>query len=195
MLRDLIHFLVAHKEQIEAVQSVLEAAGLLIAVPLFFYTKLVVERKQMAMETYRNLNNCYMDVLRFISVNIDLDPFETTKEKLTPVQEQRLSILYSMLIALFERAWLHNKHEGKWMKRQMNDAWGGYVRTWVKRDRFREYLLEKDVLDNDDPEFTQYLRDVVDSVSREKAESAKDAQTPQSKHSSPPTQTAGIPSS
>lgn len=170
MMREFIHYLVAHKEQIETVRSVLEAAGLLIAVPLFFYTKLVIERKQMAMETYRNLNNCYMDVLRFMSANIDLDPFEKTKDNLAPVQEQRLGILYSMLVALFERSWLHNKHEGKWMKRQISDAWDGYIRTWVKRDRFREYLTGKDVLNNDDPEFTRYLRDLIKSIPEKGAE-------------------------
>jgi hypothetical protein len=190
MIRELIHFLVAHKEQIETIQSLLEAAGLLIAVPLFFYTKLVVERKHLAMETYRNLNNCYMDVLKFMSANIDLDPFETTNDKLTPVQEQRLGILYSMLIALFERAWLHNKHEGKWMKRQINDAWGGYIRMWVMRDRFRDYLLGKDVLNNDDPEFTRYLKDLIHSIPKRMPERPEDTKDLPSTHSSPPTQTA-----
>jgi hypothetical protein len=119
-----------------------------------------------------------------------LDPFETTNDKLTPVQEQRLGILYSMLIALFERAWLHNKHEGKWMKRQINDAWGGYIRMWVMRDRFRDYLLGKDVLNNDDPEFTRYLKDLINSIPKRMPERPEDTKDLPSTHSSPPTQTA-----
>jgi hypothetical protein len=119
------------------------------------------ERENEEEEVYQLLSDNYQDFLKVCLEHRDLKLFQIKNtEDLTPEQREAMIIIFSMLVSLFERAYLllyepgmNTKQERRWR------TWADYMHEWAERADFQEMLPE--LLDNEDPEFVTYLKSMV----------------------------------
>jgi hypothetical protein len=81
---------------------------------------------------------------------------QTRTVDLNPEQRERMSAIFGMLIALFERAYLllyDTQLTGKDARRWR--SWEDFMQEWCGREDFREAIPE--LLLGEDPEFAAYL--------------------------------------
>jgi hypothetical protein len=117
------------------------------------------ERKNEEEEVYVRLSDQYADFLRLVLKNADLQL--TTRNApsthLSAEQQERRMVLFEILVALFERAYLLVYEE----KMDRDEArlwasWEDYMREWCRRSDFREALTR--LLQGEDPDFAAYIR-------------------------------------
>ncbi|MDB5477639.1 MAG: hypothetical protein JWM96_134, partial [Alphaproteobacteria bacterium] len=79
---------------------------------------------------------------------------------LTPEQSERKRILYDVLIALLERAYIlvYEDHMNK-QRSRLWASWEDYIRHWCRRRDFRAALPA--MLQGEDPEFADYMLRIV----------------------------------
>ena len=74
----------------------------------------------------------------------------------TSEQRERRAIVFSMLVSLFERAYLLLYEEGMSAKeRRRWRSWEDYMREWCRRSDFRAALPP--LMAGEDPEFVSYI--------------------------------------
>lgn len=141
----------------ELLSYIVTVIGLPFAVIVF----IVQQRKQRENEeeaVYELLSEHYQDFLKVGLENSDLQLFsENPTPGLSDEQRQRMIIIFSMLIALFERAYLL-LYEKKMSKKQQRlwMSWEDYMREWCAREDFKELLPE--LLFGEDDDFQKYIR-------------------------------------
>ena len=117
------------------------------------------ERKNEEEEVYVRLSDQYSDFLRLVLKNADLQL--TTRNapsaQLSDEQKERRMVLFEILVALFERAYIlvyeddMDKDEARlWA------SWEDYMREWCRRPDFREALPS--LLSGEDPDFAAYIQ-------------------------------------
>ena len=125
--------------------------------PRLLYEK-AREREASEDELHQNLSDNYQEFLRTALENPDLKLFsnEETPE-LNDEQRERMLIIFSMLISLFERAYIlmHERRMSKTQARQWA-SWEDYMREWCQREDFRRSLPR--LLPGEDAEFVAYLQ-------------------------------------
>ena len=145
----------------EAASFVVTVFGLPFAIFLFLYEQRK-ERDAEDEEAYQLLQNAYSDFLKIVLDNPDLQLRTTAKSSnLTDEQRERTLIIYEMLIALFERAYIVSYEEdlsGVALRRW--NSWDDYMREWCRREDF--YYLLPQLLRGEDPDFANYIRRVAD---------------------------------
>jgi len=132
-----------------------------IALPLAIFVFLYERRKEHANEedeVYQLLSDNYQDFLRVVLENPDLRLFSTRKtEHLNEEQRERMTVVFSMLISLFERAYLLLYDPPMSEDRQRRwGSWEDYMAEWCQREDFREML--PDLLTGEDSDFADYIR-------------------------------------
>ena len=144
----------------ELLSYVVTTIGLPLAILVFAYEQ-KKERENEDEEVYQLLSDNYQDFLKMALGHPDLRLFtpEQTPE-LTDEQRERMLIIFSMLISLFERAYLllyepklPPKHKRRWL------SWEDYMREWCRRGDFRALLPS--LLEGEDPEFGAYIRELA----------------------------------
>lgn len=143
----------AHWELLSYIVTVL-ALPFGIAVFIFEQRK---ERENEDEAVYQLLSDNYQDFLKVSLDNPDLGLLcESGHEPLTAEQIERRRIILSMLVSLFERAYLllHDPVMSDMKLRRWN-SWEDFMRQWCRRGDFRELLPA--LLEGEDPEFVQYL--------------------------------------
>lgn len=141
----------------EFLSHVVTVVGLPFAVVVF----MIQQRKQRENEeeaVYEQLSEHYQEFLKVGLENSDLQLFsEHQTQGLTEEQQQRMIIIFSMLVALFERAYLllYEKRMSAKQKR-LWQSWEDYMREWVRREDFRTAL--PDLLFGEDDDFQKYIR-------------------------------------
>lgn len=139
---------------------VVTTIGLPLAILVFIYEQ-KKERDNEDEEVYQLLSDNYQDFLRMALGHPDLRLFtpEQTPE-LNDEQRERMLIIFTMLVSLFERAYLllyepkmASKHLRRWR------SWEDYMREWCRRGDFRALLPS--LLDGEDPEFGAYIRELA----------------------------------
>jgi hypothetical protein len=84
----------------------------------------------------------------------------------TPEQKERMLIIFDMLIALFERAYLIAFREAMSVTEQRRwNSWDDYMREWCRRDDFRQSLPL--LLRGEDPDFVAYIRRIAEEETGE----------------------------
>lgn len=128
--------------------------------PLAIYVFLFEQRKERENEeeaVYVQLSDNYQDFLRVALEHPDLQLFlpEETPE-MTPEQRERMLIIFTMLVSLFERAYLL-LWEPDMSPRQARrwSSWEDYMREWLRRADFRGSLPQ--LLRGEDPAFVAML--------------------------------------
>jgi hypothetical protein len=137
--------------------DIVTVVGLPFAVTVF----VLQQRKQRENEeeaVYELLSEHYQDFLKVGLENADLQLFsDNPTPDLSNAQRERMIIVFSMLVALFERAYLllYEKRMSKKQKR-LWQSWEDYMSEWCEREDFRTAL--PDLLFGEDDEFQKYIR-------------------------------------
>jgi hypothetical protein len=148
--------------------ELLEMASFVVTVVTLPFAALVFvfeqrkERDNEDEEQYQHLSDAYNDFLKVVLNNADLQLHTAPAlPNSTPEQNERMRIIFDMLISLFERAYLvayKEKGMSPLEQRRWN-SWDDYMREWCRRDDFFNALPL--LLRGEDPEFQRYIRGVA----------------------------------
>jgi hypothetical protein len=141
----------------EIASYVVTVIGLPLAIALFFYEQRK-ERANEEDEVYQLLSDAYNDFLKVVIDNPDLRlRSDLATPDLSSEQQERMLLIFDMLISLLERAYLtaYDDDMTASQKRRWN-SWEDFMRQWVRRDDF--YYRLPQLLKGEDPEFAAYLQ-------------------------------------
>jgi hypothetical protein len=134
------------------------------ALPMAIFVFVYEQRKERDNEeenVYQLLSDNYQDFLKIALEHADLKLFSVEKTlELTDEQHERMLIIFSMLISLFERAYLllFEEHmSAKQLRRWL--SWEDYMLEWLDRADFRELLAV--LVRGEYPEFVEYMNDLL----------------------------------
>jgi len=152
------------KDTWEILSFIVTVIGLPVAIVIFFY-QARRERANEEEEEYQLLNDAYNEFLRVVLEHPDLHLRSNTTPNLTPDQEERMLVIFDMLIAFFERAYLvaYSPDMPPDKARRWN-SWEDFMREWCRRENFRARLPE--LLRGEDPEFSAYIRALAEEEQR-----------------------------
>ncbi len=134
-----------------------------LAITVFIYEQ-GKERDNEEEEVYQQLSDNYQEFLKIALDNPDLRLFSIDEvHSLSSEQRERKFIIFSMLISLFERAYLliHEDDMNEIESRRWR-SWDDYMGEWCNRTDFRNTLPA--LLRGEDAEFCGYIQGLSDSL-------------------------------
>jgi len=144
----------------ELLSYVVTVIGLPLAIAVFVFEQRK-ERDNEEEEVYQLLSDNYQEFLKIALENPDLRLFASEETPaLSAEQRERMFIIFSMLISLFERAYLllyENDMAEKQLRRWR--SWEDYMGEWCNRGDFRTALPI--LLRGEDPEFATYIQNLA----------------------------------
>lgn len=145
----------------ETASFIVTVFGLPFAIFLFLFEQRK-ERDSEDEEAYQLLQDAYNDFLKIVLENPDLKLRSTTSTpNLSDEQRERMLIIFEMLIALFERAYIvAYEPDLKGVALRRWNSWDDYMREWCQREDF--YFLLPQLLRGEDPHFVAYIRRIAD---------------------------------
>lgn len=152
----------------ELLSYIVTVIGLPLAIAVFF----IQQRKERLNEedaVYESVSDNYQDFLRIVLEHPDLHLFSMSRTpELTEEQNERMMVIFSMLISLFERAYmlLYDKSAHPAKQRRWH-SWEDYMREWCAREDFRDSL--DSLLAGEDPDFCDYIRELSATARAENA--------------------------
>jgi hypothetical protein len=148
------------RELLEVASLVVTVVGLPFAVWVFVAQQRK-ERENEEEEGYQHLSDAYNAFLQVVLDNADLQLRSAPAlPNPTPQQNERMLVIFDMLISLFERAYLVAfKDEMDATERRRWNSWDDYMREWCRRDDFFNALPL--LLRGEDPEFQRYIKRVA----------------------------------
>jgi hypothetical protein len=148
------------RELLEVASLVVTVVGLPFAVWVFVAQQRK-ERENEEEEGYQHLSDAYNAFLQVVLDNADLQLRSAPAlPNPTPQQNERMLVIFDMLISLFERAYLvAYKEEMDATERRRWNSWDDYMREWCRRDDFFNALPL--LLRGEDPEFQRYMKRVA----------------------------------
>ena len=146
----------------ELLSYVVTVIGLPLAICVFLFEQRK-ERENEEEEVYQLLSDNYQDFLKVALANSDLKLFSVEETlSLNDEQQERRLIIFTMLISLFERAYLllyedamSDKQARRW------NSWEDYILEWCEKPHFRSRLSE--LLRGEDPSFVRYVEQLAAS--------------------------------
>lgn len=156
-------------EWTEALSYIVTIIGFPLALGVFLYEQRK-ERLNEQEEIYQRISDEYTNFLKLVLSNADLQLLRKlgAEQELTEEQKERKFTLFSILVSLFERAYLLI-YEDK-MDRQTGrlwQSWEDYMREWCRRKDFRTTLPE--LLPGEDEEFAAHIQKIAaEEASRQK---------------------------
>lgn len=148
------------REWLELASFGVTVIGLPFAIAVFVLQQRK-ERDNEEEEAYQHLSDAYNDFLKVVLANADLQ-LRTNTPLPNPSAEQneRMMVIFDMLISLFERAYLvaYKADMGEIEQRRWN-SWDDYMREWCRRDDFFNALPL--LLRGEDPPFQRYIKRVA----------------------------------
>jgi hypothetical protein len=140
----------------ELASFVITALGLPAAIVIFILEQRK-ERENEEEESYQLLSDAYNDFLKVVLDNSDLQlRTQAALADATPEQRERMMVIFDMLIALFERAYLiAYKSKMTAVEQRRWNSWDDYMREWCRRDDF--YFALPSLLSGEDPGFSEYI--------------------------------------
>ncbi len=150
-------------EWAEMLSYVVTIVGLPVAIGVFIYEQRR-ERRNEEEEIYQRLSDEYTSFLKLVLANPDLHLLRrgAAEEALTEEQTERKLAVFSILISLFERAYILVFEET--MDRQTQRlwlSWEDYMREWCRRKDFRDAL--PGLLQGEDGEFSAHIQRIADA--------------------------------
>ncbi|MGQ0502848.1 MAG: hypothetical protein ACT4P0_09645 [Panacagrimonas sp.] len=153
-------------EWMEFLSYLVTVIGLPMAIGVFWYE----QRKEHINdeeELYQRLSDEYASFLRLVLEHADLRLMSAQKSDMALSEEQRerKSVLFGILISLFERAYLlvYEEHMPRQTQR-LWQSWEDYMREWVQREDFRSML--PDLLRGEDPDFCEHISRIARDETR-----------------------------
>ena len=125
----------------ELLSYVVTVIGLPLAIFIFVHEQRK-ERRHEEEAVYESISDNYQEFLHVVLEHPDLHLFSMAKTpELTAEQNERMQVIFSMLISLVERAYLLLYEEGDNAEQQRRWAsWDDYMREWCAREDFRDSL-------------------------------------------------------
>ena len=119
-------------------------------------------------EAYQLLQDAYNDFLKIVLDNPDLQlRSATTRRDLSDEQRERALIIFEMLIALFERAYIVSyEPDLRGLPLRRWHSWDDYMREWCRREDF--YYLLPQLLRGEDEDFASYIRAIAEEERADK---------------------------
>ncbi len=139
---------------------VVTTLGLPFGIAIFLWQQRK-ERENEDEEGYQLLSNAYNDFLKVVLAHPDLQLRSNQPlADRSPEQNERMLVIFDMLISLFERAYLvAYKTAMSDEERRRWNSWDDYMREWCRRDDFYNALPL--LLRGEDPDFQIYIRRVA----------------------------------
>jgi hypothetical protein len=140
----------------ELMSYVVTVVGLPLAIAVFLFEQ-QKERENEEEEVYQLLSDNYQDFLKVALENPDLRLFsKDATPSLSEEQAERQLIIFSMLMSLFERAYLL-LYEDKMTPKQARrwNSWEDYIQDWCANEDFCAFLPR--LLKGEDPGFVRYI--------------------------------------
>ncbi len=148
----------------EVASYVVTVVGLPFAIAVFIWEQRR-ERQNEDEELYQRLSEEYAEFSKLLLDNADLGLMTQLGKQgpLTPEQIERRSILFDILLSLFERAYiLVYEDDMSEQTKRLWKSWDDYIRFWCAREDFRQSLPS--LLLGEDPEFVSYIEQIAASV-------------------------------
>ncbi len=144
----------------ELLSYVVTVIGLPVAICVFLYEQRR-ERENEDEEVYQLVSDNYQDFLKIALEHPDLRLFSTeANEALSDEQKERQYIIFTMLVSLFERAYLLTYDENMSPKQARRwNSWEDFIIEWCRKPHFRTLLPQ--LLHGEDPGFVRYLEKIV----------------------------------
>jgi len=149
-------------EWAEALSYLVTIFGLPVAILVFVYEQRR-QRQNEEEELYQRLSDEYTSFLKLVLANPDLHLLRrgAVEEPLTEEQNERKLAVFSILVSLFERAYILVYEDT--MDRQTQRlwlSWEDYMREWCRRKDFRDAL--PDLLKGEDEDFSAHIRKIAE---------------------------------
>jgi len=160
----------------ELLSYVVTVIGLPLAILVFLYEQRK-ERDNEEEEVYQLLSDNYRSFLEIALANPDLHLFSSVETtSLGPDQVERKTIIFSMLVSLFERAYLL-LYEERMSPKQLRRwaSWEDYMVEWCRRADFRSMVPS--LLHGEDPEFVRYIETIIRREEQVRSSAANEART------------------
>ena len=145
-------------EKWELASYIITVFGLPYAILILMYEN-YKEREMEGEELYQALAEEYAKFANLLIENADLQLVtgNIPDASLTPEQKERKNIIFDVLVALFERAFIL-VYEDKMDKKtkRLWATWEDYILFWCKREDFRRVL--PGLLVGEDPDFSAYMK-------------------------------------
>ncbi len=141
----------------ELASYVVTVIGLPLAIGVYVFDQRH-ERRNEEDEVYQLLSDAYNDFLRVVIDNPDLHlRSNVATADLTAEQQERMLLIFDMLISLLERAYLTAYTDAMTpSQRRRWNSWEDFMREWLQRDAFFHRLPH--LLKGEDPEFAAYFQ-------------------------------------
>lgn len=153
----------------EVASYVVTVVGLPFAIAVFIWEQRR-ERQNEDEELYQRLSEEYAEFSKLLLRNADLGLMTQAGKgvALDPEQLERRSILFDILLSLFERAYIL-VYEDKMNEqtKRLWTSWDDYIRFWCAREDFRQSLPA--LLMGEDPDFVSYIEKVMADVKPRRA--------------------------
>jgi hypothetical protein len=148
------------RDLFEMASFVVTVVGLPFAIGVFLFEQRR-ERENEEEEGYQLLSDAYNDFLKVVLANADLQLRSTAAlPNPTAEQNERMLVIFDMLISLFERAYLvAYKDDMSTTEQRRWNSWDDYMREWCRRDDFYNALPL--LLRGEDPGFQSYIKRVA----------------------------------
>lgn len=146
----------------ELLSYIVTVIGLPLAIFVFLYEQRK-ERENEDEEVYQQVSDNYQDFLRIALENPDLRLFSAeVVSNLSDEQKERQLIIFTMLMSLFERAYLLLYDENMTPKQARRwNSWEDYIQEWCKKPHFCALLPQ--LLHGEDPSFVRYIEKLSSS--------------------------------
>jgi len=148
-------------KHVKDIVELLDRLTVLIGVPagLYHYTRTTKkEQRDREYGTYNALDEKYLEFLKLCLDHPSLDVFDIpdeTPRQLTEEQAKIELIAFTMLISMFERAFLMYRDQSTAVKRRQWSGWDSYIREYCERKNFRrDWEILGDEFDED---FQRYM--------------------------------------
>jgi hypothetical protein len=141
----------------ELLSYIVTVIGLPMALVVFIYEQRK-DRQNDEEEVFQRLSDEYTNFLKLVLEHADLHLFRQGADvpALNEEQMERKYLIFGLLVALFERAYLlvYEDHMGRQAKR-LWQTWDDYMREWCRREDFRSMMVPH--LEGEDPDFRSYI--------------------------------------
>ena len=144
------------RDVLELLSFAVTVVGLPFAIWVFLKQQRA-ERENEEEEAYLHLADAYNRFLEVVLANADLQlRSNASLTNPTPEQNERMLVIFDMLISLFERAYLvaHKDAMSPSEQRRWN-SWDDYMREWCRREDFTNALPF--LLRGEDPAFQAHI--------------------------------------
>ncbi len=141
--------------------------GLPIALITYIDAK-AKERKEREYGTYNALDDRFVQFEKICLENPDLDVFDVPDahpKVLDDTQKKKEVIIFTILFAIFERAYTMYKDQSTEFRRKQWSGWDDYIKQYCKRPNCRAAWKQSG--QTFDTEFQGYMKGVMESVKPE----------------------------